>query len=351
MATYNGERFLQEQLDSLARQSLAPLELVACDDASSDGTLDILQMFAAKAPFPVRVYQNETRLGYGLNFLRAASLCTGSLIAFCDQDDVWVKQKLQRCTDVIADTGSKLIIHSAEVVDKHLASTGRRTMDLRSPVCIDPMADRRWVPLDWRVRMIRGCTCVFHSSLLSEIPPRPPLSGPRVGHEYWMSFAAEATGTVTLLPDALMLYRQHEHNVVGSRRHTQRGWWLGTDAAEYQSQADASSLCAEILADAAKRLPGELQPRLSRARGWYEARSRSLARRAALYSGGPSFAAAVRRLPSMVAGGVYKSPWRGGVGIRSLAKDVALPILPQAFKEWWGSGSNRAVASGMQKSE
>src|SRR6478609_12105203 len=97
MATYNGAKFLQAQLDSLAAQTQLPDELVVGDDGSSDDTLAILEAFAASAPFPVRVDRNETRPDYGDNFMRTALRCTGDYIAFCDQDDVWLPEKIERC--------------------------------------------------------------------------------------------------------------------------------------------------------------------------------------------------------------------------------------------------------------
>src|SRR5664280_13480 len=103
MATYNGERFIREQLDSLARQTYLPCELIVSDDGSTDRTLEIVEDFAKSAPFSVRAYRNEQNLGYADNFLKAASLCDGEWIAFCDQDDVWFDNKLARvrqCFDV-----------------------------------------------------------------------------------------------------------------------------------------------------------------------------------------------------------------------------------------------------------
>src|SRR5690242_9734869 len=174
MATYNGDRFLQEQLDSVARQTLLPCELVACDDGSTDGTLDILHQFAAKAPFPVHVHQNQARLGYGPNFLRAASLCSGELLAFCDQDDVWLEQKLQKCAAVLSRPRNVLVIHSAEVVDERLSPVGIRTSRATRPLHFDAGAKNGWHPHNWgwneTLDWVRGCTCVFRSRLLREVP-------------------------------------------------------------------------------------------------------------------------------------------------------------------------------------
>src|SRR5690242_8630981 len=117
MGTYNGATYLPAQLESLLNQDLAPLELVVGDDGSTDDTLAILKNFSVRAPFPVRITSNPKQLGYGENFLQAASRCTGDWVAFCDQDDVWLPSKLARCAEAIesapADLG--LIVHGAIV--------------------------------------------------------------------------------------------------------------------------------------------------------------------------------------------------------------------------------------------
>ena len=94
MSTYNGDRYLEEQLQSLADQVHLPHELVVADDGSTDGTWDIVQDFAARAPFPVVSTRNSENLGYGASFLAATGRASGRLVAFCDQDDVWHPDKL-----------------------------------------------------------------------------------------------------------------------------------------------------------------------------------------------------------------------------------------------------------------
>ena len=96
LCTYNGERFLRKQLDSYIQQTRLPDELVICDDGSKDRTLEILEEFAAKAPFSVRIYQNVQNLGWSKNFEKAINLCTGDLIALSDQDDEWLSHKLAK---------------------------------------------------------------------------------------------------------------------------------------------------------------------------------------------------------------------------------------------------------------
>ena len=115
LATYNGEPFLMEQLESLAQQTLLPAELVVSDDGSTDKTIEIVREFAAHAPFDVVVLEHGARLNYRLNFRRAAKHCSGDLIAFCDQDDVWVPNKLERMVRVFSDSKVQLAYHNAVV--------------------------------------------------------------------------------------------------------------------------------------------------------------------------------------------------------------------------------------------
>ena len=102
MATFNGERHLAAQLESIAQQTLAPHELVVSDDGSTDSTLEIVEAFERRAPFHVRIERNPTRLGFAANFLTAAERCEGELIAFADQDDVWLSTKLERAAAAFA---------------------------------------------------------------------------------------------------------------------------------------------------------------------------------------------------------------------------------------------------------
>src|SRR5919199_6162917 len=102
MCTYNGERYLQEQLDSIAAQTCLPDELVVCDDRSSDRTLEIIQIFKSKVSFPVHLHINPENLGTIKNFEKAISLCTGDIIVLSDQDDVWKPHKVETILQAFA---------------------------------------------------------------------------------------------------------------------------------------------------------------------------------------------------------------------------------------------------------
>jgi glycosyltransferase involved in cell wall biosynthesis len=102
MCVYTGTFYLWQQLDSIVAQYRCPPdELVVCDDGSKDTTIAILENFAAHAPFPVHIHVNYTNLGVSANFSKEIELCDGDLIAFSDQDDVWLPRKLARAEQMI----------------------------------------------------------------------------------------------------------------------------------------------------------------------------------------------------------------------------------------------------------
>ena len=259
MATYNGERYLGAQLDSLTRQSVLPLELVVTDDCSKDGTLQVLEEFARTAPFTVRVFPNEKNLGYADNFLKAASLCTGDLIAFCDQDDVWLENKLEVCSAAFADPEVLLCAHSGELWNGETRSD-RRCPDYRRRETLSPLAG---YPLQGSF----GYAMVIRRDLLGIADNgnrfRPSETEPSA-HDTWVWLLAAVFGKIVLLPDLLTLYRQHGANQFGGSAPT-----LGTTVAvgvrirNYQATADTEVRCAAFLTSLAAETAPKWRQRAS----------------------------------------------------------------------------------------
>ena len=209
MATYNGSKYLVEQLDSLAAQTLTPYELIVTDDGSTDSTLEILDEFTRRAPFPVHIHRNEQRLGYRDNFLKAARLCGGELIAFCDQDDVWMPDKLLCVAQAFADDKLLLVLHDALAVTEQLKTiTYIRTPDYAMPFSVQ-----------------FGFTMVFRANLPYGINiDRPPCErdakGAPLAHDQWISFLAHSLGRCRVIRKPLVLYRQHDANTCGFGSNT-----------------------------------------------------------------------------------------------------------------------------------
>ena len=123
LATYNGERFLAEQLKSFADQTLPPDELIVCDDQSSDRTMELVREFQGRVGFQVVATRNEHRLGVTQNFAKAIEQCTGDIIFISDQDDVWAVDKLRRHRDIYVEHENVgMVFNNASLVDDNLKS-------------------------------------------------------------------------------------------------------------------------------------------------------------------------------------------------------------------------------------
>lgn len=216
LCTYNGARYLEEQLRSIAGQSLPPLELVACDDRSTDETVEILRAFAASAPFPVRVHVNERNLGSTRNFEQAIGMCRGGVIALCDQDDVWPAEKLARMEAVFrARPGVGMVFTDGVVVDDDLRSTG---LGLWQSFGFTPRMVRQFARGDAFLlllarNLVTGAAMAFRASVAERALPVPELSG-RI-HDGWIALVAAAGGEVTALNEPLLLYRRHAAQQLG----------------------------------------------------------------------------------------------------------------------------------------
>lgn len=220
LCTYNGSRYLGAQLDSLVAQSRPPDELIACDDGSTDGTVDVLAQFAARAPFPVHVHRNATNLGSTRNFDQAIGLCSGNIIALCDQDDLWHPDKLARFVDAFSDPTVGLVASDLELIGSEGKSLGRRVWtelpfspDMRRAVEAGHGPDL-WV----RYNTITGAAAAFRADLRDLVRPIPP---PWV-HDGWIAIVAAAVSSVRLIADPLTSYREHTDQQIGSQPLTLR---------------------------------------------------------------------------------------------------------------------------------
>jgi glycosyltransferase involved in cell wall biosynthesis len=249
MATYNGEKYIQEQLESLAAQSMLPSELVVTDDGSSDRTLEIIESFKKNAKFLVRIFRNETRLGYEQNFLKAAMLCSEEYVAYSDQDDVWFPNKLAKCCEVFSDPSVMLCIHSAETWSPD-RGTGHRHPNFSKT---ETLTIDRNNPL----MAYSGFALVFRRFLLDlfDNSKRPrtvhSLGGPLtlMNHDEWVWFLGCSLGSVVQLSDSLAFYRQHDSNTHGApkKRNIRRIIELAISQTKYRELSVLELECAQLL--------------------------------------------------------------------------------------------------------
>src|SRR4051794_5787609 len=201
MATYNGERYLPQMLASLAAQTRPPDELVVRDDGSSDRTLDVVHDFAAGAPFAVRVLPGDERLGYAQNFVAASRACSGDLLFFADQDDVWRPEKLETVARAVSRGDVAAVYHdfSLEAADGSPIA----------PSYAGVLAERGFGP----VVALKGCSIAVTRGFV-DTWGWPPQSSP-VSHDFWVTLLATAFGQRLILPDVLIDHRIHDANTSG----------------------------------------------------------------------------------------------------------------------------------------
>jgi glycosyltransferase involved in cell wall biosynthesis len=325
LATFDGARHLPEQLQSLAAQTRLPRELVACDDGSSDETVPILEEFARAAAFPVRIVRNPQRLGYARNFLAAAELCAGDLIAFCDQDDVWLETKLETCEEEARRTGAGIVAHSGAIVDEQLRPSGRLNPRARRRRVVPPERSDPW--WDWW-----GFAMVFRRRLLEVADPAQRvesqflLAGSPLDHDDWISFLGCALAPVAFVPDVLALHRRHSGTATETpaeigRIEASRGFGEEWHHARYADLERMGFERARFWRLTAERLSGREHELALRAADRFDRSAAAYGQRKLLYAGDHR-AARARRIGAMLVSGAYRRRASGGLSLRALAKDA-----------------------------
>lgn len=199
VCTYNGEKFLADQLESILGQTYKNIEVVIVDDGSNDNTLEIVNKYAANDG-RLKVFQNRVNLGFNKNFEHALSLTTGELIAISDQDDIWELNKLERLAACIGDNWL-IFSNSALIYPNGTAKEGKLLNKFK-------YGDRdfRSILLS---NFVTGHTCLMKRQFLKKILPFPKTGY----YDWWMGFVALYHNKLTYLPELLTHYRVHESSI------------------------------------------------------------------------------------------------------------------------------------------
>ncbi len=219
MTTYNGEKYLREQLDSILCQTYSDFELIICDDCSSDNTCGILNEYKQK-DIRIKVYINETNLGFKKNFEKAISFCKGDYIAFCDQDDVWENWKLQESLDSIGD--NYLICTDSLLVDSQLNSLNRT---FKQNLGIKKVCMEQEFLLKNLIHhsFIQGATVICSREFVQRHLPIPDDC---IYHDLYFGICAVIENSITYLDKPTLKYRQHENNVIGNKKKSKLSFLL-----------------------------------------------------------------------------------------------------------------------------
>ena len=220
LCTYNGERFLPEQLESLRRQTVQPVLYVLSDDASTDGSWALLQAFAderRRAGCEVILHRNENNLGYVRNFEQALLRADADVLFPCDQDDLWYPSKIERMLEVFATRDQLLVLHGdARLVDAEGKPLGQRLLEVLEVTRNEMAAMHQGRAFDVLLRrnIVTGAVMAMRRSLLSTALP----VGEGWSHDEWLAMLAAMQGEVDTLEEVLIDYRQHGGNQIGVRQ-------------------------------------------------------------------------------------------------------------------------------------
>lgn len=200
MATYNGERFLSEQLDSILVQLSDLDELIISDDGSTDNTIRIIQEYQKK--YKQIVLVEGPQKGYVFNFENAIKNCNNDLIFLSDQDDIWRLDKIEIVKRLFRENSKQLLLmHNADLIDQNGRSLNKTLFGIRSP--------KKGYVKNILLSYYFGCCMVFRKELKKYILPFPKTVP---AHDQWISNIAERLKVTISSQETLIMYRRHDHN-------------------------------------------------------------------------------------------------------------------------------------------
>ncbi len=215
MCSFNGERFLSAQLESISAQERPPDELVVCDDNSSDRTVRILEEFSRKAAFPVRIFRNPANLGSTRSFDNTISACTGAIVVLADQDDLWFTNKLKEMEAAFRGPSEPVAVFSdAELIDDDSKPVGTRLWEsfFFSAREQERFANGGAIEVLIKHPVVTGATMAFRTEFVSLISPIPANHV----HDRWISFLLAVCGPFVPIAEPLMQYRRHSSQQIGA---------------------------------------------------------------------------------------------------------------------------------------
>jgi glycosyltransferase involved in cell wall biosynthesis len=214
LCTYNGEKFLAEQLDSILNQSIAVTEILVCDDGSTDTTKSILLDYQRKLPAVFQLFFNDNNLGYVKNFEKAISLCNGDLIFLCDQDDIWLKHKVETILSTTKQNPDKNIFaHRIDILEKNNEISTTSFWDIKG---FDKNFSNKELLkyLLFQRNVFPGMSLTITKEAKEKyLPLKTPHQ--QIIHDYELILKGCNDNAFLLIDEVLTLYRMHENQNIG----------------------------------------------------------------------------------------------------------------------------------------
>ncbi len=218
LGTYNGEKYIQQQIESILKQTVPHFKILIRDDGSMDSSPSLLKQIARSESRVEIITDDKGNLGPAFNFellMKLAYQRGAEHIAFCDQDDYWIEDKLELYQDIIRshDCNTPLLIHSdLSVADEALNITHQSFMKFQGI--------QHTVKAPLRILLVQnfvtGCTTLINRALVEEALPFPPNI---VMHDWWLALCAATFGKIEYVATPTTLYRQHALNTIGAKSY------------------------------------------------------------------------------------------------------------------------------------
>lgn len=225
LCTYNGEKYIQQQLESILNQSVSIDQIIVCDDNSADRTVEIVKEVLKNSNVSYRIEVNQQALGVSKNFLKALKLSDGDYVFTCDQDDIWHTDKVKIFLEQAEKTKKDLYFSNGVLVDGEGKSIGCTLWDAYR-LDRKEMFEKPLIEILIRTPIVTGAAMMVTRKLIDSIDEIPD----NILHDEWFSIIASLADSAQPIDVTTFYYRQHGKNVVGAnkRKFKERiDTWLG----------------------------------------------------------------------------------------------------------------------------
>ena len=214
LCTYNGEKYLASQLDSVLRQTYPAYEIIIVDDGSSDATFNIVKEYAERTS-TIKYFVNEQNLGYVQNFSKAISLTSGDYVALSDQDDIWTEDHLEKLLNNIGDKA--VCVGDSMMIDAQGKETGEKFSEVKQNYYIPENDVQKAYRIVYNYNPYQGASMLIDRKWVDSFLPIPAEAG---YHDTFLAGCASLTRGLAVIPDIITQYRMHEGQVTSSWKVT-----------------------------------------------------------------------------------------------------------------------------------